>query len=66
MNKKLRYISISYKTASVGQREEYYIPEEEKIGLVELIRDTFNDIAGLLLLVTCNRTEIYFESKTGK
>lgn len=64
MNKKLRYISISYKTASVGQREEYHIPEEEKTCLVELIRDTFNDIAGLFLLVTCNRTEIYFESKT--
>lgn len=64
MNKSLRYISISHKRASVAQREIYHIPEEEKKGLVALIRTTFPDIAGLLLLVTCNRTEIYFESVT--
>ena len=63
MNKSLRYISISHKTASVSQREEFHIPEEEKSDLVTLISDAFPDISGLLLLVTCNRTEIYFESE---
>jgi glutamyl-tRNA reductase len=63
MNKSLRYISISHKTASVTQREEFHIPEEEKSELVTLIYDAFPDISGLLLLVTCNRTEIYFESE---
>ena len=62
MKKLLRYISISHKTASVAQREVYHIPEEEKENLVSMIRAAFSDITGLLLLVTCNRTEIYFES----
>lgn len=64
MNKSLRYISISHKTATVTQREKYHIPDEEKNGLVALICDTYSDIIGLFLLVTCNRTEIYFESTT--
>jgi glutamyl-tRNA reductase len=63
MNKSLRYISISHRTASVTQREEFHFPEEEKSELVTLISDAFPDISGVLLLVTCNRTEIYFESE---
>lgn len=62
MNKSFRYISISHKTASVAQRENYYISEEEKNSLAKLICNSFPDIAGLFLLSTCNRTEIYFES----
>lgn len=64
MEKSLRYISISHKTASVAQREAFHIPKGEKKNLVAHIRRTFPDISGLLLLVTCNRTEIYFESPT--
>lgn len=64
MNNLLQYISISYKTASVAQREEYHISEEEKRELVELICNSFSSISGLFLLSTCNRTEIYFESDT--
>ncbi|WP_422082296.1 glutamyl-tRNA reductase [Ulvibacterium sp.] len=64
MEKSLRYISISHKTASVAQREVFHIPKEEKEDLVAHIRGTFPDISGLLLLVTCNRTELYFESTT--
>ena len=62
MSKSLRYISISYKTASVIQREAFHVSEDEKIHLAKNICDTFTDIKGLLLLITCNRTEIYFES----
>ncbi|MCJ7467126.1 MAG: hypothetical protein MUO53_10590 [Maribacter sp.] len=62
--KSLRFISISHKTASVSQREIYYISDEEKIRLAALVRHTFPDIVGLFLLSTCNRTEIYFESTT--
>lgn len=62
MIKSLRYISISYKTASIVQREVFHITDEEKNLLAEKICHTFTDIKGLLLLVTCNRTEIYFES----
>lgn len=64
MEKSLRYISISHKTASVAQREVFHIPKEEKKDLVARLCETFPDISGLLLLVTCNRTEIYFESVT--
>ena len=63
MGKALRFISISHKTANVTQREEFHIPDEEKSALVARICDTFPDISGILLLVTCNRTEIYFESE---
>ena len=64
MNKSLRYISVSHKKASVAQRNKYHISEEEKSSLVDLTCATFPDITGLFLLVTCNRTEIYFESVT--
>jgi glutamyl-tRNA reductase len=62
MEKSIRFISISHKTASVSQREVYCISEEEKIFLADRIRHNFPDIIGLFLLSTCNRTEIYFES----
>lgn len=64
MNNSLRFISISHQTASVTLREKYHIPEVEKSDLVNHICGTFPDISGLLLLVTCNRTEIYFESQS--
>ena len=62
MDKSLRYISISHKTASMAQREEFHIQETRKSELVKGICTTFSDISGVLLLVTCNRTEVYFES----
>ena len=64
MNQSLRYISISHKTASIQQREVFHIPMEKKSDYTKLICDTFPDIVGLLLLTTCNRTEIYFEATT--
>jgi glutamyl-tRNA reductase len=62
MNKTLRYIGISHKTASVTQREMFHISETEKETLSDIICHTFSDISGLFILATCNRTEIYFES----
>ena len=64
MNRTLRFIGISHKKASVAQRDMYHFSEEEKSNLAELLCHTFSDIAGLLILVTCNRTEFYFESVT--
>ena len=63
MGKVLQFISISHRKASVTQREEFHIPDGEKQALSIQICNTFPDISGLLLLVTCNRTEIYFESE---
>jgi len=62
MDKTLRYIGISHKTASVAQREMFHISESEKEILSEMLWTEFPDISGLFILATCNRTEIYFES----
>ena len=62
MDKTLKYIGISHKTASVVQREMFHISELEKEILTNSICETFSDISGLFILATCNRTEIYFES----
>ena len=62
MNKSLRYISISHITASVTERSHYQFSDQQKIDFVNIIRNKFNDISGLMLLATCNRTELYFES----
>ena len=62
MTKVLRFISVSHKNANVTQREKFYISEEDKPHIVAFLSSKFQDITGLLLLVTCNRTELYFES----
>lgn len=59
----LRYVSISHKSASVGLREQFHISENKKGQIMDHLCERFPDISGLLLLVTCNRTEIYFESE---
>ncbi|NCP51428.1 MAG: glutamyl-tRNA reductase [Flavobacteriales bacterium] len=62
MNKSLRYISVSHKTASTIQREKYHLSDTEKELLTHLIRSTYSDVSGLFILATCNRTELYFEA----
>lgn len=62
MNKSLRFISVSHKTATTSQRECYHLSEIEKEQFTQLISKKFSDITGLFILATCNRTEIYFES----
>lgn len=62
MEKSLRYISISHKTATTVQREKYHISEEQKESLTQRIGAKYTDVSGLLILATCNRTEIYFEA----
>ena len=64
MDKTLKYIGISHKSAIVSQREKLHISDKEKVKLIEDVRDNFKDISGLFILATCNRTEIYFESTT--
>ena len=62
MNKILRFISISHRTATVTQRAVYHIPDEEISSFLDIVSKKFIDISGIILLSTCNRTEIYFES----
>jgi glutamyl-tRNA reductase len=62
METNLRSISISHLSAPVRERERFYFPEGDKKVFTEKSRERFPDIAGMMLLVTCNRTEVYFES----
>ncbi len=60
----LRAISISHESASLTSREYYYLNTSAKDYLTTAIKGSFRDVKGLVLLSTCNRTEIYFESDT--
>ena len=60
--KTFKYISISQQTARTQQREYYHFDDELRRALVKRLKASFRDIDGLMLLSTCNRTEIYFES----
>jgi len=62
MNKSLRYIGISHITASVTQRSHYQFSDEQTSDFVNVLRKEFNDLLGIFVLATCNRTELYFES----
>ncbi len=57
-----RYLSISHHTAPVSRRERFHLGEADKQQLTDALRKSFPDLNALLILVTCNRTEIYFET----
>lgn len=52
-------IGISYKTAPLEIRERFSFPKEEILSFSELLQNE-TEIADLVLISTCNRTEIYF------
>ena len=52
-------IGISYKTAPLEIREKFSFPKEEIVPFSELLQQE-TEIADLVLISTCNRTEIYF------
>ncbi|NBB29203.1 glutamyl-tRNA reductase [Cellulophaga sp. BC115SP] len=59
----IKVISLSYKTADVAVRGQLQFSEEE----VQTFLTSFQaheDVKSLVLLSTCNRTELYFESET--
>jgi glutamyl-tRNA reductase len=58
-----RYLSISHHTAPVSRRERFHLDEAEKERLTNALRKTYTDLNSLLILVTCNRTELYFETE---
>jgi glutamyl-tRNA reductase len=59
----LKAITISHKKASLQIRGQIALNEEEAKALMLKIRETF-DVSELLVLSTCNRTEIYYCSET--
>lgn len=64
MTTHLRYISISHSTASVAARQAFHFPEAERERFIRNLKRAFPDLRGLLLLVTCNRTELFAETDT--
>lgn len=62
METRLRYISISHQTAPVARRERFHLSDREKIEVATAMKKGFPDLSSLMILVTCNRTELYFES----
>ena len=57
----VQLISISHETANLTVRSLFHLSETEKKEFVHIIKQKFN-IKGLLILATCNRTEVYIES----
>ncbi|MCA1761220.1 MAG: hypothetical protein LC658_15735, partial [Bacteroidales bacterium] len=52
-------IGISYKTSSLEVREQFSLSKEEIIPYSEILQKE-TDISDIVVLSTCNRTEIYF------
>ena len=53
-------ISINYKHAPVEIREQFDFSDDQKLEFHEILKGNYN-VEGLMILSTCNRTEIYFE-----
>lgn len=62
MDTRLRYLSVSHHTAPVARRERFHLSDIQKHEVAKALQAAFPDLRSLLLLVTCNRTECYFES----
>lgn len=56
-------ISITHKNLTAAKRECFACNDEEQIKLADTVAKTYPE-AGLVLLMTCNRSEIYM-SGTG-
>jgi len=61
MYNQFKSVSISYRTAPLDIRERIALNEEEAKALMLRIKDFF-DISDVLVVSTCNRTEIYYTS----
>lgn len=58
----VKLIAISHETAELAQRAIFHLNEKEKQEFINGVKEQF-DINGILVLATCNRTEIYFETR---
>ncbi len=59
MDFSFKAISLSYKTASIHIREAFSLDEQASRRLLAKIQETLG-IAEVLIVSTCNRTEIYY------
>lgn len=61
MEKNFKALAVSYKNAPIGVREAVSVNEIEAKRLISMIRNT-SDASNILVLSTCNRTEVYYSS----
>ena len=52
-------IGISHKTSPLDTREQFSVSKEEIVPFAELLQNE-TGISDIVVLSTCNRTEIYF------
>jgi glutamyl-tRNA reductase len=57
----VKLIAISHETAELARRSVFHLNDREKEEFITGVNAKF-DINGILVLATCNRTEIYFET----
>ena len=62
MHRNLKLISISSKNTSLEIRQQYSIQNQKAEDFMVHLKNTFADLNGIMVLSTCNRTEIYFEA----
>lgn len=55
-------VGLSHQTAHVGIREKLVIPPQQAVLLFRFLKE-INDIEGIFVISTCNRTEVYFEAQ---
>ena len=53
-------ISLNYKAAPIEIRERFHFEDSEKLVFNNLLKKNVG-VEGLMVISTCNRTEIYFE-----
>lgn len=61
MYQQFKSVSVSYRTAPLEIREQIALNEEEAKALMLRLRDFF-ELSDVLVVSTCNRTEIYYAS----
>jgi glutamyl-tRNA reductase len=62
MHKNFKAVSLSHKSASIAIRESVALNEETCKRLLKYLKE-FTDFTDVLILSTCNRTEIYYSSE---
>ena len=65
MRAQLMYVGITHETAPVAEREYYALNNEQKGQLVTYLKQKL-PISALVILTTCNRTEVYFETPSAQ
>lgn len=65
MHKNFKAVSLSHKSASVEVREAVALSEEACRGLLSYFKE-FMDFNDVLVLSTCNRTEVYYSSSSDR